>query len=86
MTITKEEKRFLTNLKKTDDGCWLWKGMPRRGGYGTIWIERKHIKVQRYSWIIHFEPIPRTTLIATTCNNKMCVNPDHLYIWRKKKE
>jgi hypothetical protein len=85
MALTKTELRFLTNLNKTEDGCWLWRGKERLGGYGTIWVERKNLKVQRYSWMIHFEPIAVTTLVASTCNNQMCVNPDHLYIWRRRK-
>lgn len=33
---------------------------------------------------IHFEDIPRSFLAAHTCSNNMCVNPEHIFLTRRK--
>lgn len=50
------------------NGCWVWQGKPRRG-YSTLYkkvYERTH------------GPVPSGYQVDHVCQNKLCLNPDHL--------
>jgi hypothetical protein len=72
---------FLKKVDKTSspDGCWLWKGKPDYWGYGHISDETHDIwRVHIWSYAQFVGPIKPGTEIHHKCENKMCVNPDHL--------
>ena len=72
--------RFTEKYIVQPDGCWLWTsttaGSTARYGYFT-WNGRK-----RPAHIFAYEhfvgPIPAGLEIDHQCQNKLCVNPDHL--------
>jgi hypothetical protein len=65
---------FMKKIEKTDK-CWLWKGQVNKAGYGRHCCKYAH----RLSYIYHIGEIPMDKIICHKCNNKLCVNPDHLY-------
>lgn len=70
------EKTFLSNFEKTD-GCWNWKGkINPYNGYGYMPKKSAH----RFSYEYYKNKIPGDKMICHTCNNKLCVNPDHMYL------
>ena len=70
---------------KKDGGCWLWTGTStRRGGYGHIKVDGKLVKVHRYAWELLRGPIPEGHELFRLCENKSCVNPDHMVLVRRK--
>ena len=72
------EISFWRRVKKTD-GCWLWTGSAK-GGYGYIMIRGKLFKVHRYSFELHFGPIPLDRPhVCHRCDTPLCVRPDHLF-------
>lgn len=77
-------QRFWNRVEKTN-GCWQWTGSTDTNGYGQLRIpgprsSHKKVRTSRYSWVLHYGPIPNGMLVLHTCDNRRCVRPDHLWL------
>lgn len=75
----KQCERFFTKVNKEGaNGCWEWIGNMHNNGYGLINIDKHNWRAHRLSYVIKHGSIPDGMFLMHQCDNKICVNPDHL--------
>ena len=71
---------FWSKIQKTPT-CWLWMGAKNKNGYGVLTINKKNYLAHRLSWEwANNRRVPKSMLIAHTCDVPNCVNAQHLFL------
>lgn len=71
--------REITYNINEETGCWeCTSHKPDSHGYAVIRINKKRLLIHRHMYTLYKGNIPEGLMIRHTCDNPICINPNHL--------
>lgn len=86
MDMTRVQQRLLVYVSKNaQSGCWEWTGQVSNSGYGRLKVRDPFgdlcmQSAQLVSYEAFIGPLPDGSMVRQLCNNRLCVNPEHLVL------
>lgn len=75
------QKIDLIGWTEDENGCWVWNGRRDRDGYGLVDdVRAVPVSAHRVAYGKWVGPVPDGKVLMHSCDNRPCINPDHLSI------
>lgn len=72
--------RLLEKALIVESGCQEMQTDIQKDGYGKFWYRGKKHPAHRVAWEILVGPIPEGLWVLHKCDNRRCINIEHLYV------